>query len=820
MIRKQTFLGFGLLLLTFILFSCQSQNHHLKNNIPGTYQDFTLLPNGWKLTPAGSKFVTLGDLPLNMLITADENYAIITNNGDSEASLSLIDLNTFRELQRFRLHNAWRGLAFDESSQRLFVSAGNDDAILIFHLEKTHLVKLDSISLPKVKGGVSVSGLAWDSVRKRILAVSKSSNRLYRIDPLKTNSIRSITMPGKCYDIILNHKVDKAYVSIWEKAEIAIVDLDSFKILSTISTGAHPCEMRLTKDDARLFVANANENSVSVVDLTSNRIRETLSTSLGAFKYPGSTPNALCFAENEQVLVVANADNNDLALFDIKNPERSHSLGFIPVGWYPTAVGFLNSHNQLLVVNGKGMKSQANPLGPKPGDPNRNVDDRFIERMFKGSLAQIEYPHKSELAAYSEQVYDNTPYMHSGQRQIESLDGIISNHHSSQRSKTIRHVFYIVRENRTYDQVLGDLPQGNGDSSLCLFPRAITPNVHALVENFTLFDNFYVDAEVSADGHNWSMAAYATDYVEKTWPTHYGDRGGHYEFEGGVPIAAPKSGYIWDNVLNNKRSFRNYGEYTWFDKKHPGFYRASDANLRPYTSTTYPCFDLSVKDVTRFSIWKKEFDRYVAGDSLPDFILMRLPNDHTAGTKKGMPTVGAMVADNDFALGKIVETISHTKYWESSIILVVEDDAQDGSDHVDAHRSVLLAIGPYIKHGFVDHTMYSTSSVLKTIELILGLPAMTQYDFAARPLNAALSNLADLTPYTARKPLVNMNAVNSSKAYGSARCEELNLSVEDAIPDIEFNEIIWKAVKGSNSEMPAPVRSAFVRVRETDLDDD
>ncbi len=816
MTLKHNFLLFGLLLYVFFLLGCQTAVKTDSLSLPGKYRDFTLLPNGWKLTPAGKQHIPVGDLPLNLLVTEDEKWAITTNNGESTPSLSLIDLSAFKEVQRVPLRNAWRGLAFDEQGKRLFVSGGNSDSIWIFTLSGNQLVKSDSISLHQEKRRVSLSGLAWDAKRKMLLAVSKESNRLYRIDPGQPDSIASLVMPGKCYDVILDHETTQAYVSVWGKAEVVGVDLSLFKITNRFATGPHPCEMQLTADNSRLFVATANNNSVSVIDLNLGKTVETIITALQADAPPGSTPNALTLAQKDEVLIVANADNNDLAVFDIEDPAHSRGMGFIPVGWYPTAVTYLKKTNRILALNGKGLNSFANPKGPKPGKGNKKHNSWYIGRMLKGVLSVIDFPSAKQLAAYSEQVYGNTPYVHTRQRKVTSVPGILSARHNGKRSTAIRHVFYIVRENRTYDQVLGDLPQGNGDASLCLFPRKITPNAHALTEQFTLFDNFYADAEVSADGHNWSMAAYATDYVEKTWPTLYGRRGGKYDYEGGVPIARPQSGYIWDNVLKHNLTFRNYGEYTWYDKTHPDKYRANDAYLRPFTSIDYPCFDLSIRDTTRFMIWKKEFDAYVAGDSLPDFMLLRLPNDHTAGTRKGMPTAQAMVADNDRALGKIVETISHSKYWNSSIIFVLEDDAQNGSDHVDAHRSILLALSPYIKHGYVDHTMYSTSSVLKTIELILGLPAMTQYDLAARPLNEAFSQQTDFSPFKALKPMVDLNETNAPNAYGSARCAEMNLAKEDAIPDIEFNEIIWKAVKGADSEMPPPVRSAFVRITDED----
>ncbi len=789
-------------------------------SLPGRYARYTLLPNGWKLTPAGQQ-IPVGELPLNMVISQDEHYAITTNNGEGTPSLSVIDLHLQKETQRVTVPNAWLGLALNSAGDRLFVSAGNEDAVLVYSFNRGQLKFMYSVALDTVKqsGTVSVAGLTYWPQKNRILAVSKESNTLYAIDPILKQVVDTLAMPGKCYDVLVNHQGNKAYVSVWGEAKIVEVNLFSFGILRTIPAGAHPCEMLITKDDRRLFVADANSNSASVIDLKSGTISETVISSLMAHVPPGSTPNALAFNKDETILFVANADNNDLALFDISDVNHSRSLGFIPVGWYPTVVRYLSKSNRILVANGKGLASQANPLGPKPGMKKKSPIDQYIGRLFKGTVSMIAMPSSQQLSRFSQQVFANTPYI-SKTKNRKGHQHIVPENHNGQRSSKIRHVFYIIRENRTYDQVLGDVPRGNGDSSLCLFPAAITPNAHALADMFTLYDNFYADAEVSADGHNWSMAAYATDYVEKTWPTLYGGRGGHYDFEGGQPAARPSSGYIWDEVLKKGLTLRNYGEYAWHDKKHPGFYRANDAYMRLYTSTKFPCFDLSIRDTFRFKVWKEEFDQYIRGDSLPDFTLIRLPNDHTAGTRKDFPTVQAMVADNDYALGEIVQTISQSKYWASSMIFILEDDAQNGSDHVDAHRSVLLVAGPYVKHGYVDHTMYSTSSVLKTMELILGLPPMTQYDLSATPLLSSVTDQSDTEPFRFIKPSVDLNEMNSGTAYGAVRCQQMNLSREDAIPDIEFNEIIWKAVKGAASTMPSPVRSAFVMLRNNRDDDD
>jgi hypothetical protein len=373
----------------------------------------------------------------------------------------------------------------------------------------------------------------------------------------------------------------------------------------------------------------------------------------------------------------------------------------------------------------------------------------------------------------------------------------------------VKYVFYIIKENRTYDQVFGDIEKGNGDAELCLFGEEITPNHHQLAETFTLFDNFYVNAEVSADGHNWSMGAYATDYTEKTWPTLYGGRGGTYDYEGTREISFPEEGYIWDYCRKNGISYRSYGEFI-------GENGARVEALEGHYDKSFTGFKLSFMDTARFHLWQEDFDSLLAIGEVPQFNIIRLPNDHTAGASLGSYTPRSMVADNDLALGMLVDYISHSKIWDESAIFVLEDDAQNGPDHVDAHRSVLLVISPYTKRNYVDHTLYSTTSVLRTMELVLGLPPMSQYDAAAMPLYRSFTAKKDFSPYhflPNRYRLDEKNVKNDRLAELSAG---FNLEEEDAADDIAFNEVIWKTVKGLDSEMPPPRRGAFIRVIENE----
>lgn len=797
-----------------------NRNASAASLFPGKYNDYVLLPNGWKLTPVG-KQIGIGELPLNSIVTKNEKYLITSNSGAKENSLSVIEISKEIESQRIKIDKTWRGLSFNSDESKLFVSGGYNNSIYIFDFVDGKLSLNDSlvIALKYPKGKISVTGVAFIKQNNQLLAVSKESNTLYVFSLETKKIIKEVKMDGECFDIILNNSKKTAYVSVWGKALIEEINLNDFTITNKIKVGDHPCEIVISGNDERLFVANANNNTVSVVDLKSKKETEKLNSALSANAPYGSTPNAICLNEDESVLYIANADNNYLAVFDVSKPNGAKSLGFIPVGWYPTSVKYLSNTKKLIVANAKGITSLPNPKGPRPASGEESKYDEYIGHLFKGTVSISDVPAKEQLAQLSDKVYSNTPYI-AKDRKIENMQNIISPEHNGKGSEKIKYVFYIIKENRTYDQVYGDISKGNGDTSLCLFGQNVTPNQHFIAENYALFDNYYADAEVSADGHNWSTAAYATDYVEKNWPVLYGGRGGSYDFEGGVPIAMPSSGYIWDAVLKKGLIPRNYGEFVELTKDEKNPYQARDEYMRPYTSTTYPGFDMAISDVERFRKFEEELRGFEKNNSLPNLNVIRLPNNHTSGSRKGIQTPRAFIAQNDYALGLMVERLSKSKFWKETAIFVLEDDAQNGADHVDAHRSCLLVISPYIKKNSVDHNLYSTSSVLKTMELILGLPPMTQFDLSASPILTPFTDEPDYSQYKAIAPKIDIEEKNLADAYGSQRCEEFDLAREDAIPDIEFNEIIWKTVKGKDSEMPAPVKSAFVKIVTSGDDDD
>jgi hypothetical protein len=426
-------------------------------------------------------------------------------------------------------------------------------------------------------------------------------------------------------------------------------------------------------------------------------------------------------------------------------------------------------------------------------------------------LSVIDVPDDATLRQHTAQVVKNNGFDET--RKILTRGHASTTRHAIPRRagdpSPIRHVIYVIKENRTYDQVLGDLPQGDGDKNLVLFGRDVTPNHHGLAETFVLFDNCYADAEVSADGHNWSTAAVATEYVQKTWPATYSGRNRPYDFQGGSRASAPLRGYLWEYAERANLDYRVYGEFFLFRSKPPAVEPARFSNVPAgRLSSTFAGYDLSITDQARFDAWKKEFDEFVRTGTVPALMIVALPNDHTAATVPGYPTPKAMVADNDLALGRIVETVSRSPVWSKTAIFVIEDDAQNGPDHVDAHRTVCLIASPYARRALVDHRMYSTVSMLRTLELILGLPPMSQFDAAAAPMIAAFSDRPTLTPYTALTPKQPLTEMNQQSAYRATDAIALPLGRPDEADEEVLNAIVWHSIKGADVPLPRP-KTAF-----------
>ncbi|RDC66156.1 Non-specific serine/threonine protein kinase [Adhaeribacter pallidiroseus] len=780
-----------------------------------------LLPNGWSLSPVG-RSVPLGDLPLNMQVSPSRKLLAVTNNGQSKQTVQLIDPVNEKLLDEKVIAKSWYGLKFSQDNKTLFASGGNDNVILAYGIKNNKFSTTDTLRLglawPKDK--IGPTGIDIDNARQRLYVVTKEDNTLYVLD-LKTKSILHKTDLGhEAYACLLSPDKKTAYITLWGGDKVAVYDTQTNKITGEITTESHPNELIQTKNGKYLFVANANDNSVSVIDTKARKVMETISAALYPTQLTGSTTNALALSSDEKTLYMANADNNCLAVFNVSVPGKSSSQGFIPTGWYPTNVKTLGK--KILVANGKGFSSLANPAGPQPVKVSDNSGShtgvtgkqevQYIGGLFKGTLSFIDRPDAAKLKIYAKQVYANTPFTKEMENKARGEVGNPVPTRVGDKSP-IKYVFYVIKENRTYDQVLGDMKEGNGDPNLCIFPEKVTPNHHALAREFVLLDNFYVDAEVSADGHNWSMAAYATDYTEKTWPTSYGGRGGTYDYEGSRKIAYPKKGYIWDYCQRAGINYRSYGEFS-------GDGKATLKSLEGHISKKSPGFNMDIKDIERVRIWKQDFDSLLAQNAVPQFSTIRLGNDHTSGQKKGKFTPIAAVADNDLALGQLVEHLSKSSIWAQTAIFVLEDDAQNGPDHIDAHRSPAFIISPYTKRNAVNHTMYSTSGILRTMELILGLPPMSQYDAAALPLFDCFTAQPTLTPYQVKAAQVDLEERNVAQNKSSERSEKFNFTKEDAAPDLDLNEVVWKSVKGEDSVMPAPRRSGFVKLEQKKDDDD
>jgi YVTN family beta-propeller protein len=702
-------------------------------------------------------------------------------------------------------------LHFSSNEKYLYASGGNDNWILQYAIVKNKLILKDSIKLgDKWPNKISLAGIEIDESKNLMYVVTKDNNSLYIINLNDKSILQQIQLDAEAYTCILAPDKKQLYISVWGGKKIAVLNTTEKRIVNSIDVGDHPNELCLSKKGNYLFVANASDNSVSVINTNQNKVIETLTASLYPDAPEGSATNGLALSADEKTLFIANADNNCLAVFDVSKPGNSKSKGFIPVGWYPTCVKVIGK--KIFVTNGKGFSSFANPKGPSPVKKRvkHQSDDedgpQYIGGLMKGTMSIIDMPSEKQLSIFSQQVYKNTPYT----KEKELLSKGEAGNPIPQKigdKSPIKYVFYIVKENRTYDQVLGDVKEGNGDTSLVLFGEKVTPNQHKLVKDFVLLDNFYVDGEVSADGHNWSLGAYANDYLEKNWVTSYGGRGGEYDAEGTRNIANNKAGFIWGACKKAGISYRTYGEFA-------DDYKANIPVLEDHFCTYYTSWDQSVRDTTRVNQWKKDFDSLVAANALPHLNTLRLINDHTEGMSRNRPTPFAHVADNDLSVGMFIEFLSKSPVWKESVVFILEDDAQNGPDHVDAHRSPAYIAGPYVKRNFVDHTAYTTSGMLRTIELILGIPPMSQYDAAATPLWRCFTATPDYTGFTALPAQVDITEKNLVWNELSERSAQFDLSKEDRVPDMEFSEVIWKGVKGLHSIMPAPKRAAFIKVNE------
>jgi DNA-binding beta-propeller fold protein YncE len=836
---------------------------------PGTLGGgVTLLPNGWKIAPAG-QHLQVGSFPLAMVESPDGRFLFIANSGYLKPSVTVIDIKARRVIDTLVLDHGWLGLAWHPDGKRLFASGAGNTTVHELRWERRQLpepapeedVTPSPIKAPPVfamtlrRGDDLVLGRpmpmpAQGSNRPEPvpqsfiggIAVSPDGSRLFAVHvlgqlvsavDLKTGHVlRSISLPAEPYTCVVSADGGTLFVSLWGGAKILMFDAWSLEPKGEIVVGEHPNAMALTRDGKRLFVACANTNAVWVVDVAQRHVTEQVKVSIYPDAPPGSTPNSVSLSPDEKRLVVANADNNTVAVVDISEPGRSEVQGFIPTGWYPTAALVSRDNTELFVLSGKGLTSSPNPRYMPRSIPGGDMT--YVGAMLTGTLSVLPNPDAALLRSLTNTARSVTRYTDEHRLTPVSPTGVSPIPKRVGDPSPIRHVFYVIRENRTYDQVFGDLDRGKGDPTLTLFGEDVTPNAHALAREFGTLDNFYVDAEVSYDGHAFSLGAYATDLVEKFWPTNYASRGAAYLSEGTGEmrnaygnVAAPANGYLWDAAARAKVSYRSYGEFAHWgtgteEDRAAGHVKAiaSVPGLVGHINENYPPWDLLIPDNRRLDVWEKEFKAEVAADRVPALSIVRLGNDHTNGTRPGTPTPRAMVAENDLAVGRLVDVISHSSIWKDSAIFILEDDAQAGPDHIDAHRSPALVISPFSRRHSVDSTMYSTTSVLRTMELILGLAPMSQYDAAATPMYGAMQMTPDQRPFVQLAARISIDEENDELAYGADASLRMNLADADMAPERELNEILWRSIKGPNAVVPPAVRSAFVhRASSGDPDD-
>lgn len=807
-------------LAAFFVLSLAAQE---KPRYAGPTEQGYLLPNGWTITPAGRQ-VTLTDLPLNILPLPGGKHALAATSGYNQHELSVIDLEAGKVVDTQVVRQSWFGLIFAPGSGKVWWSGGGANLLHTYDYKEGKLTRTSAAEPDPAKQAKTAdktaprafkSGLALDSDGQVLYSLDIEAGTLTALD-LKTGGTRpSGRIAGRPYDVVLGPGRRQLYVSDWAGRAVVAVDPSDLRAVARIPVGEHPNQMAVHPRDGRLFVACASSNCVSVIDTQRGIVTETIMTALFPRAPEGSTPDAVALAPDGKTLYVANADNNCVAVVDVSVPSESQVKGFIPTGWYPTAVAVSEDGKTLLVGVGKGNQTRANPFykdeaRKKDANPSRRFP--YIGTTLSGAVSLVPVPDEKQLARYTATVYRNCPYS----------DRILTTVPYPQRTaiptrvgdpSPIQHVIYIIKENRTYDQVFGALPQGNGDPSLVMFGEEVTPNHHKLAREYVLLDNLYCNGQVSRDGHPWSTMAYNTDYIARDWHLTYSRRTGVSDDDEGNLSRGP-SGYLWDACARNGLTYRSYGEYGARVSQPDGTVRM-EGRVPGLVGHMCPDYGLpkvkggKVRDTDRVEVFLREFREFEKNDNLPRFIIMSLGEDHTFGTTPGENTPQACVASNDLALGRLVEAVSKSKYWPKIALFVIEDDAQNGPDHVDAHRTVGLVISPYVKRKTVDSTHYTTVSMIRTMELILGLPPLSQYDAAARPMFASFTDKLDPTPYVHERARIDLEAVNPKTAYGAQRSAQMDWSEYDKINDFELNEILWRAIKGADAPLPPAVRRAI-----------
>ncbi|HEY8912191.1 bifunctional YncE family protein/alkaline phosphatase family protein [Lacisediminihabitans sp.] len=785
----------------------------ITQNVAGPHQDGTATTSvGQRVTPAGQQ-TRLGDLPLNSALSPDGKKLLVSNNGQGTQSLQLVDVGTRAVVQTISYlspESLYMGLAWSPDGTRAFASAAANAKIRVYSFANGTLTEGTAIPLPSTtpdgaKLNLFPAGLALTPDSKRLVVADQLADAVSVVD-LATGTVSTVPVGHRPLWVTLSKDGQTAYVTNQGASTVSAVGLAGPDpvVTATLPVGLHPNKSLLSTAGDTLYVANGDADTVSAVALsagTSSTIR--LAPYDGA---PiGSNPTGLALDDTKGTLLVSNSGNNDVAVVDLASKQVA---GVVPVGWYPTSVAFAGG--KLLVTNAKGLGAGPNngPGHPNPESTTPTAENQYTGSMITGTLSSFDIPTGDRLRKATRQVESNNSSVAAQGEVIPRKPG---------QPSPIKHVIYIVKENRTYDQVLGSLGRGNGDASLNLFGDESAPNFRSLSKQFTTIDNFYADAEVSANGWNWVTSANSNPYAEQMWPANYSGRKAPYPSESADPEHAsqePDNTYVWQRLAKANVSFRNYG---FFVQNSGGSFIAADPVLNAQTDHGYRGFDMGCPDASgtftalkadcgtpRVDEWIKDFTASVTANTVPTVQFVRLPSDHTQATSPGKPTPKAYVADNDFALGQLVDTVSHSKIWKDTAIFVTEDDAQNGPDHVDAHRTLALAISPYTQTGKVDSTFYSTASMVRTIGLVAGIQPLTQFDAFATPMSASFTSEANRAPYSAVRPSYDMATVNAANAPLATQSGAQKTVTEDTIDEQLYNRAIWKSVRGTGSVMPAP----------------
>ncbi|MFE7213966.1 beta-propeller fold lactonase family protein [Streptomyces sp. NPDC057611] len=773
-----------------------------------------IAPTGYRVTPAGTQ-TQLGNLPLNAALHPDGHHLLVTNDGAGMQSLQLVDTDTNKVIQTLPFaspESLYIGLAWSPDGKTAYASAAANTKVRVFSFADGTLTEQAPIKLPtKTPDGKDVTlfpaGLDVTPDGKKLVVADQLGDAVTVADTA-TGQSETVAAGHRPVWVTLSKDGRTAYVSNQGSENVNVIDVSGAApvVSGQIKVGLHPNKSVLSADGKTLYVANGDADTVSEVNLEARRVDRTLSVAPYKNAPVGSNPTGLALDGEGKRLFVANSGNNDVAVIDLK---QGKTEGLIPTAWYPTSVTWGNG--RLHITNGKGLGAGPNngPGHPNPESPAKISPDQYSGSMIQGTLSSLEVPENGELQKLTHQVKENND--------PARAESEIVPRHPGDKSP-IKHVIYVVKENRTYDQVLGSLGKGNGDPSLNLFGDESAPNTRELARRFTTIDNFYADAEVSANGWNWVAQANSNPYAEQMWPAWYSGRGdAPYPSESNDPENAsqdPKDSYLWQRLDKASVSFANFGFYTW---RKGDEYHADDPVLDAHTDHAFQGSDLSCPDSSdtftpkktncltpHVDQWLKSFRSYEAKSEMPTVQFVRFANDHTSGTRVGAPTPKAMVADNDYALGRLVDAVSHSKFWKDTVILVTEDDAQNGPDHVDAHRTLALTISPYTQTGKVDSTFYSTASMVRAIGLFAGIGPLTQFDDYSIPMTGSFTDKPNYRPYTASRPTYPMTTVNGTNAPMAAASAKQDLTHVDEIDEKTFNEAIWKSVRGADSEMPEP----------------